>query len=1466
MKAAKTIIARFLGTQCARLLLFAVFWLCFASSRVLAVGTWVPLVNQAPSGISTMLLLSDGRVMATDGGRNWYSLTPDNSGSYLNGTWAELSSMHDSRYANSSQVLTDGGIFEAGGEYGTGGYSAEVYNPVFDTWTMCPGNGALFSDSLSEIISNGNVLITPVGPTNGGGTVVYNPNANSWTVGPQLFRGYYEDEASCVKLPDNSILVIDSVGSGGTGTNSERYIPSLNEWINDANVPVNVYGGIFEMGAALLLPNGNAFFLGAGGTNAIYIPSASTNIGTWVAGPVTPNGQCSSDTPAAMMVNGKELCMVSPYPTSGPPSSFYEYDSVANAFTLTSNPGNTTYYTQGCRLLDLPDGSILFTSGGSQLYEYQPDGSPLAEGQPVILSISTNYYRSYHLTGLLLNGISEGSGYGDDAQMNSNYPLVRMTNTATGVVYYVRTYNWSSTGVMTGTNIISTEFIVPDDLPAGTYSLVVVANGNASAPVPFTFTPDTLDITLLNGFVSSGQIGGPFNPNEQAYFLNNKGASSLNWALSSTSLWLNASSTGGTLQAGAQSTVFISINSSATNLPARIYTTTVWFTNFSDGAVQSVPFELEINPLLQNGGFELGGFAGWEFSGNQGSSRIVGNYNGIGGAPNSSHSGLFSAFLQMNDSPGFLSQTINTVPGQSYLLSLFLNSPSGAGSSNEFAVLWDGETLFDEQDITTSGWTNLQFVVQATGTSTPLDFEFVNLTNYFSLDDVTLTNLPASLSIASQPANQTIPQGASTFFSVLASGPIPYAYQWQKSGTNLINGGDISGSTTAQLLVNNAAIADSGNYTVVVSNDFQSVTSVVATLTVFPTNDPGFIVYPWHTTMSEPNDVAVWTEEQILGLMGPSYAALTNWPNSQNGQTENAIFGPQGLYYIYTNYINWDIEGLTDSAGDFTSSNGVAGYPKQEFPGMIIGTYPDESGFAATDGNNFSMLVETWLYFPIAGTWQMGVNSDDGFSVRSGQAPGDIFGQLLGEYEGGRGSSDSTFYFSVPEPGLYPFRLLYEQGGGGANCEWFTVTQAGQRVLINDSSQGANAIYSYVQSPNWPIYVSGVIPVNGATGVGLNENITAFLVDGNAAQVASVQMWINGSPEAVSTSRNGNVTTATVSNPGNSSLLLPLASNTVTIVYSDYGLSPHSYTNSWEFATSTGYGISANCAVSPPERLVSWWTANVNANDEMGLNNGTLENGANFAPGEVGYAFDLNGSGEYVSVPSTSSLEITNTITIVAWVNSAEPAIQQGILEKYGPSAGGYALRIASTGQLQFYTLDNGNTFDAVTGSTVLNANTWYLVAGLWNGTNLQVYLNGNLDGTIASLRNPKFGTTPVRIGARGDDASFSFSGLVDEIQIYNRALTSSEIQAIYQAGTNGMCAPTPFMFSSPPVYSKTNGVVLNARLRSDQAYQIEAITNLEGTNWITLTNFTAGTAPIFYYTNKATTNIPQQFYRIVSP
>src|ERR1017187_4960419 len=87
-----------------------------------AAGTWTALAHAAPATVQLMLLLSDGTVVCSDGGGStWHRLAPGIRGIYINGTWSTPAAMHDTRLYFSSDVVPDGRVVVAGGEYGTGG-------------------------------------------------------------------------------------------------------------------------------------------------------------------------------------------------------------------------------------------------------------------------------------------------------------------------------------------------------------------------------------------------------------------------------------------------------------------------------------------------------------------------------------------------------------------------------------------------------------------------------------------------------------------------------------------------------------------------------------------------------------------------------------------------------------------------------------------------------------------------------------------------------------------------------------------------------------------------------------------------------------------------------------------------------------------------------------------------------------------------------------------------------------------------------------------------------------------------------------------------------------------------------------------------------------------------------------------------------------------------------------------------
>jgi hypothetical protein len=432
-----------------------------------------------------MELLSDGTVLIADDTytQPWFRLKPDATGSYVNGVWSLAPDMHDTRLYFPSQMLSDGRLFVAGGEFGNGTRTAEIFDPVAETWTRIPGRAlGDIGDVPSEILPDGRVL---VGYRFGPQTTIYDPVGNTWTNAAPKLRFSPSDEESWMLLPDHSVLTVET----NTPPHAQKYLPADNVWVDAGTTPANLITG-FEIGPGLLLPDGRAFFIGATGHTALYTPPDDPHDpGTWASGPDLPGDLGAWDTPAAVMPNGKVFLIVG-HQNYGGPAFFFEYDPARNGLTAVPGPNFPGPYL--CRMLALPNGQILVTGGtlgdSFRLYVYTPDGAPDRSWAPTIAAVTDNGDGSFVLTGTQLNGISEGAAYGDDAEMSSNYPIVRLTG-ADGRVYYARTFNWSNTGVATGDTPVSTEFSLPDGLEAGTYSLEVAANGIASDPVDFTVAP-----------------------------------------------------------------------------------------------------------------------------------------------------------------------------------------------------------------------------------------------------------------------------------------------------------------------------------------------------------------------------------------------------------------------------------------------------------------------------------------------------------------------------------------------------------------------------------------------------------------------------------------------------------------------------------------------------------------------------------------------------------------------------------------------------------------------------------------------------------------------------------------------------------------------------------------------------------------------------------------------------------------
>ncbi len=137
--------------------------------------------------------------------------------------------------------------------------------------------------------------------------------------------------------------------------------------------------------------------------------------------------------------------------------------------------------------------------------------------------------------------------------------------------------------------------------------------------------------------------------------------------------------------------------------------------------------------LIINGDFETGDFSSWAQFGNTKDNSINAN------ATNYVHSGTYGAKMGPSGTPSYLTQAVPTKLGVAYLLSLWLNSEGAV--PNEFSVSWNGIALFDQKNMGTTGWTNLQFQVTAMTTNSVLQLGFRNDPSYFGLDNITLIQI-----------------------------------------------------------------------------------------------------------------------------------------------------------------------------------------------------------------------------------------------------------------------------------------------------------------------------------------------------------------------------------------------------------------------------------------------------------------------------------------------------------------------------------------------------------------------------------------------------------------------------------------------------------------------------------------------------------------------------------------------------
>lgn len=631
-------------------------------------------------------------------------------------------------------------------------------------------------------------------------------------------------------------------------------------------------------------------------------------------------------------------------------------------------------------------------------------------------------------------------------------------------------------------------------------------------------------------------------------------------------------------------------------------------------------------------------------------------------------------------------------------------------------------------------------------------------------------------SITGQPSNQTVNQGTSATFSVAASGCTPLSYQW------MFNGAAIAGATASSYTIPSAGLANIGSYYVVVANGGGSVLSTTVSLNLTCDPPPSGLV-SWWRAEGDARDAVGGNDGRFLN--GPSYTAgkvgqgfnFANWqcvtvPSSPSLRLTNAFtiemwYKDTGQPTYWAALIgkcsptayNFQIGLVPNSFLQMDFYDPAASWSPISIPAPTSGVFHH---LAATYQQMPGSQVQLQLY--IDGALKTSATVAGNLANTANDAPLRIGSDL---------PVDNTAAGVIDEVAIY------------------------SRVL---SSGEISAIYTAQAAGKClPAYAPAIAVQPTNTTVSAGRDLFLFGQATGSAPL-SYQWKLNG---------------AAIPNATNSVLIItnPQTSGTYSFVAS----------NSLGTATSANATLTVNpmpACVAAPSGLVGWWRAQGNGNDEVGDDNGSLISSVTYTNGMVGQGFYFQGFpyGSSVNMPSSPALKyLTNALTYEFWYK--DPNGTGGgaywLLDKAQATASGgntypavnyffaiggadYAFQIGfgdpNTGwpYLNYWPVPLGQMFHHIAASYVQTTSSLITITLYIDG---QSVLTNSLSGNLSNMVSDG----PLAIGGfvdpGGSGSGAGFPGFMDEVSIYNRALTPSEVASIYNAGAAGKC-----LMANPPV------------------------------------------------------------------
>ena len=670
---------------------------------------------------------------------------------------------------------------------------------------------------------------------------------------------------------------------------------------------------------------------------------------------------------------------------------------------------------------------------------------------------------------------------------------------------------------------------------------------------------------------------------------------------------------------------------------------------------------------------------------------------------------------------------------------------------------------------------------------------------------------PVPPSITAQPTNVTVNVGGTASFSVTASGTPPLSYQWSFGTTNIID------ATNATLTLTNVQLTQTGNYSVLVTNIAGSTNSIVAALTVnVPSCDPA------------PSGMVAWwqAEGNALDSVGTNNGTWNGTSGYTNGEVNQAFNfnGDAGASYVlvpdapalrFTN-------AMTVEA--WVNLKTFMGANAREIVSKFGGPYFNQASYT------FSIDPATQEAYFIVIAYAGGTSTT---VYSSTTIPPNQWVHLAGTYDGSTVNiyvngqlSGTTPWTQGIFPGDNPLVIGCTLQDGSVPTSFFN-GQIDEVSLYNRalSSNEIAAIYlagseGKCFNPTPPSITSQ--PTNVTVNVG---GTASFSVTAGGTAPLSYQ-WSFNTTNIILGATNATLTLTNVQ--------LNQAGNYSVLVTNDYGS-----TNS----VAAVLTVNVPPCDPAPSGMVAWWQAEGNALDSVGTNNGSWNGTSSYTNGEVNQAFNFNGASR-VQVPDAVNLRFTNAMTVEAWVylNTFSGSGSSEIVSKFGgPNTGqaAYTFSVQQSTQKPYFIVNafNGGSSDTILSSISITTHQWFHLAGVYDGSAIKIYVNGQLEGTSPWTQGIFPGNNPLVIGCtlqNGSVPTSFFNGQIDEASLYNRALSSNEIAAIYLAGSGGKC----FTPSPPSITSQPTNVTVN--VGDTASFSVVA----------------GGTAPLSYQWSFNTTNI----------